>query len=129
MGAACPTAVLANLDVSKLPKDVWIYTGLFALALLVGAAIIAVFERWRKRQANETYTAHDQLTSFRLLYERGELSQQEYDRIKKQVMTKLKTGEAVTVVNSPEEPKDSPPPAAPPPPSEAGPTATGADSK
>jgi hypothetical protein len=110
MGAAPPAAVLADNAISKLPNDVWIYTGLLALALLIGAAIIAVFERWRKRQGNETFTAHDQLAQFRLLYERGELDPQEFDRIKKQLLVKLKTGNPAAVA-APEviEPKESPP--------------------
>lgn len=110
MGAALPAAVLADNAISKLPNDVWIYTGLLALALLIGAAIIAVFERWRKRQGHVTLTAHDQLAQFRLLYERGELDPQEFDRIKKQLLVKLKTGDP-TAVAAPEAkvPTDSPP--------------------
>jgi hypothetical protein len=126
MGAACPAAVLADNALSKLPPDVWIATGLLAGALLIGAIVLAVFERWRKRKANETFTAHDQLASFRLLYERGELSQQEFDRIKKQLLVKLKTGDPTAVAPN-TEPKDSPPPESPPTPGEPGPPATGPD--
>jgi hypothetical protein len=129
MGAACPAAVLADNALSKLPKDVWIYTGLLALALLVGAGIIALVERWRKRQTNETFTAHDQLASFRLLYERGELDQQEYDRIKKQLLVKLKTGDLTAVAPEVVEPKESPLPEVPPEKAEPGPPAAGPDIK
>ena len=128
MGAACPAAVFADNALSKLPPDIWIATGLLAGVLLVGAAVLAVIERWRKQRANETFSAHDQLASFRLLYERGELSQQEFDRIKKQLLVKLKTGDPAAVAPNPE-PKESPPPASPPPAGEPGPSATGPESK
>jgi hypothetical protein len=67
---------------------------MLAAALLVGAFAVAMLDRWRKRQLNETFTAHDQLTSFRLLYERGELSQEEFERVRKQLLTRLKRQEA-----------------------------------
>jgi hypothetical protein len=126
MGAACPAIVLAADAVSKLPKSFWITTVLLALALLAGAVVIGAFERWRKRKANETFTAHDQLASFRLLYERGELSQQEFERIKKQLLVKLKTGNPAAVAPT-TEPKESPPPETPPQSGEPGPPATGPD--
>ena len=128
MGAACPATLLADNALSKLPPDIWIATGLLAGILLIGAVVLAIFERWRKRKANETYTAHDQLASFRLLYERGELSQQEFEGIKKQLLVKLKSGDP-TAVAPKTEPKESPPPESPPSPGEPGPSATGPDTK
>jgi len=129
MGAACPAVVFAadKGDLTKVPLDFWILAGLVALALLAGAAVIAYVERWRKKQGNETLTAHDQLASFRLLYERGELSQPEFERIKKQLLVKMKTGDPAAVAPR-TEPKESPPPEPPPPAGEPGPPATGPES-
>ena len=52
----------------------------------------------------------------------------EFDRIKKQLLVKLKTGDPAAVAPNPE-PKESPPPASPPPAGEPGPSATGPESK
>jgi len=94
MGAACPAPVAAGLS-GLDPKfiQILIATGLLAGALLVGAFVVALFDRWRKRRANETFSAHDQLTSFRLLYERGELSREEFERIRAQLLARLKASE------------------------------------
>ena len=53
----------------------------FIGALLVLAPLLALFERWRKRPPAVQEGTGDQLAHFRTLYERGEISQEEYDRI------------------------------------------------
>ena len=115
MGAACPTAVFAA-KFSFLDRRVLILTASLAGALLVGAILIALVDRWRKRAANETFSTHDQLASFRLLYERGEMTQEEYDRVRQQLLVRLKKGPPPLPAKAP----PSPPPADPPPPSEPG---------
>src|SRR5436309_8249967 len=91
MGAAC----LAAADkFSFLNPQVLVTTALLAGALILGAAVLALIDRWRKRQTNETLATHDQLASFRLLYERGELSHDEFERIRQQLLVRLKTGPA-----------------------------------
>ena len=45
-----------------------------------------LLERWRKRAAPAVFDANDQLAQFRELYERGELSQKEFDEQKKRVL-------------------------------------------
>jgi uncharacterized membrane protein len=95
MGAAYPAPVVAA-GISLLdPKfvQVLIATGLLAAILIIGAVVVALFDRWRKRQANETFSTHDQLASFRLLYERGELSREEFERVRRQLMERLKASE------------------------------------
>jgi hypothetical protein len=91
MGAACPiigTAVFAKF--SLMDPRVLIATGLLSGTLFAGAMIIALVNRWRKRQENQTLTTHDNLAAFRVLYERGELSAEEFERIKKQLLGRLK---------------------------------------
>jgi hypothetical protein len=51
-------------------------------ALLAGAVIIYLVDRWRKRPASVSPGASDQLAHYRSLYERGELSREEFDRLK-----------------------------------------------
>jgi hypothetical protein len=50
--------------------------------LLAGAAVLAWLERWRKRMMSDAATGADSLAAFRLSYERGELSEDEYRRIR-----------------------------------------------
>jgi Short C-terminal domain len=63
------------------PRLLWLTLALAGI-ILVGAVVIALLDRWRKHAAPEVSTANDQLAQFRELYERGELSQAEFDRIR-----------------------------------------------
>jgi hypothetical protein len=56
--------------------------------LLLGALVLAWFDRLRKRADQSVLTPGDQLAAFRLSYERGELSQQEYERIRARLSPK-----------------------------------------
>jgi hypothetical protein len=58
--------------------------------LLLGAVLVYLVDRWRKRLQSERPSAGDQLTSFRALYERGELSREEYERIRNKLGQKLR---------------------------------------
>jgi hypothetical protein len=51
-------------------------------ALLAGAAIIAMLERWRKRSKADRLSAGDQLSHFREPYQQGTLSKDEFDQIR-----------------------------------------------
>lgn len=70
------------LGISFLDPQVLTVTLMLTGALLLGAIVIAAVDRWRKRQANRFLATHDHLASFRILYEQGELSREEYDRIR-----------------------------------------------
>jgi|ERR1051326_3311235 uncharacterized membrane protein len=60
-------------------------------ALLVGAFIIYLTDRWRRRDTTSTVgDANEQLASFRELYERGELSSDEFGRIREKLSGKLR---------------------------------------
>jgi hypothetical protein len=53
--------------------------------LLIGALFLYLFDRWRKRVAAEDEGAcdpNDQLSHFRSLYERGEMSREEFESVK-----------------------------------------------
>jgi hypothetical protein len=58
------------------------YTLLFVGAILVLALVIVWVDRWRKRPKEAGTSAGDQLTHFRELYERGELSAEEFARVR-----------------------------------------------
>lgn len=79
-----PADLLQNTDF------LWM-TGALVATLLVGALILSRVERWRKRQMSDSAGADiEQLTSFRAMYERGELSKEEYDRIKSKEAQRLR---------------------------------------
>ncbi len=98
--------------------------------LLVGALILYLFDRWRKRadEAEEGACApNDQLSHFRSLYERGEMSQEEFDRVKALLAAQLRREMNVpappapappaantNVQANPPGPQSPPPPEAPP---------------
>src|SRR5438067_6025206 len=63
------------------PRLLWLALALIAI-LLVGALIIAWVDRWRKRTGSERLTANEQLANFRRLYEEGQLSQEEFERVR-----------------------------------------------
>src|SRR5262245_59174887 len=76
MGAAGPV-ILAKLSITD--PEVLVAIGLLAGTVLAGAIVLALVDRWRKRQANETLSTHDELATYRLLYEQGDLSPDEYE--------------------------------------------------
>lgn len=62
-----------------------------AAALLVGAFVIFLVDRWRKRAAlAEAADAGSELTTFRALYERGEITEEEYTRLRQKVSERVK---------------------------------------
>jgi hypothetical protein len=71
------------------PQLLWAIAALVA-TLLVGALIFAWLDRWRKRGDRDTLTPADQLTTFRQSYDRGEMSQEEYERIKAKLAPKVR---------------------------------------
>jgi hypothetical protein len=71
-------------------------------ALLVGALILALVDRWRKKQLNEILTVQDELSSYRELYQRGELSADEYEKIRRRVAARLKVKQRPAAVRDPE---------------------------
>jgi len=50
--------------------------------ILLGALFLYWIDRWRKKSTLPTLTANQQLANFRELYEQGEISQREFERIK-----------------------------------------------
>jgi hypothetical protein len=65
--------------------DLIIVSSCLAGALLLGAVIIAMVQRWR-RQEEKPPTTDAQLGHFRSLYERGEISAEEYKRLRATIL-------------------------------------------
>jgi hypothetical protein len=79
-------------------------------ALLVGALVIALVDRWRKRSPDDRISPGDQLSQFRLLYEQGQLSKEEFERIRGRLGRQLRDE-----LDLPDKPPPASPPEAPPP--------------
>jgi len=75
-----------------LRPDILIAAGLLAVLLIAGAAVILVAERWkRKAIASETKAqAADDLAEFRTMFDQGELTEEEYDKIRQRTAQRMK---------------------------------------
>jgi hypothetical protein len=107
---------LAPLLALTKEERLLLWAGILVGVLLLGAAIIARVDRWRKRQMEPPDDESDHLMSFRDMYERGELSKGEYDRVLRRVAERVGA-----------KPKPTPPPTQPAASTQepaAGPTAT-----
>lgn len=94
----------------RRPEVIWGTIGL-AVALLIGALVIWLVDRWRKRNAAAAVSSAEELTDFRGMYERGEITEDEYIKLRTRVAARVKS--AVGVPPPPTPPID---PANPPPP-------------
>lgn len=82
--AADPADILQNTEF------LWV-TGALVAVLLVGAFVLSRVDRWRKRQLSDSPASDvEQFGSYRAMYERGELSKEEYDRIKAKEAQRLR---------------------------------------
>ena len=70
--------------------EFWIAIGLLTTILFAGAFLLLFIDRWRKRQFRTADESTESLTSFRAMYERGELSEEEYQRVRARVAAKVK---------------------------------------
>jgi hypothetical protein len=78
VGCGPPAILLAEIVKFRI---FWYTLGLVG-ALLVGAFLVWVLERWRKRSGTEGLSAGDQLSHFRELRDQGTITQEEYERIR-----------------------------------------------
>lgn len=76
-------------DPFRNPNVVWGIAGL-ALALLAGALLVYLADRWRKRSAAGAVDTSRELTEFRKMYERGEITKEEYARLRDRVAQRVK---------------------------------------
>ena len=97
------------------PEIIWGSVGL-AAALLVGALVITIVDKWRRRAAMEEREAGLELTDFRAMYESGEITEAEYNRLRLRVANRVKNPAAIvlsvpaTVPNPPANSQSSPVP-------------------
>lgn len=107
------------LTMSK-EERLFLWVSVLAGVLLIAAVFLARLDRWRKRQMEDRDESPAQLGSFREMYERGEISKGEYDRVLKRIADRARAKTvAKPVVTAGPEPTPAPPeteePPAPPP--------------
>ena len=93
----------ADKDPFRQPEVIWGTAGL-AVALLAGALVIWAVDRWRKRATQSTNNLQE-LTDFRAMYERGEITEEEYAKLRNRVSGRVRqpspTPEAPPGMNPP----------------------------
>lgn len=105
--AAVATSASVFLLLADNPKSQLLVAGLcLAAALLLGALVIALVHRWRQRStlANDL-SPSAQLAQFRSLYEKGAISQEEFERLRNLLGARLR--EDLGVPAPPAEPRPS----------------------
>ncbi|HVL11934.1 MAG TPA: hypothetical protein VM529_05185 [Gemmata sp.] len=75
-------------DAFSKPEIIWGTLGLMG-ALLVGALVVWAVDRWRKKSVIVS-DARAELTDFRAMYERGEITEAEYVRLRDRVAQRVK---------------------------------------
>lgn len=90
----------------------WVLVGAIAGALLVGAVLVWVADRWRKRIMLDDKRSGEELTSFRTMYERGEITEEEYNRLRTKVADRVKPKPAAAGQAADQTPAAAPDPAA-----------------
>ena len=72
------------------PEIIWGTAGI-AVALLAGALLVYVADKWRKKTARQVSDSSQELTEFRRMYESGQITQEEYARLRDHVAQRVKT--------------------------------------
>lgn len=113
--AVVSTPLLAQRSQIWDPRLLWA-TVAFVVLTLLGALLISFLNKWRKWNDRTSISPDQQLSSFRQLYEDGELSQEEFDRIQQRLRSRIRhrldgpEGSSATPPKTPDSPE---PPATP----------------
>jgi hypothetical protein len=106
-----PWHVLGDVkaEAQQLGRQTLVWTCVvLAAAIFVAVIVLAWARRWSKQPGDEPESAGDQLAQFRTLYERGELSPEEFDRLRG-VLTERLRGEAPGGTVATPDPPQAPP--------------------
>ena len=75
-----------------------------AAALLAGGVVLYFVDRWRKRGTNPTADGAVELTGFRGMLERGEITEEEYQRLRQKVASRMKAPPPAAAASAPTSP-------------------------
>jgi hypothetical protein len=104
MDAAWPAIAEAARPPLWDPRLLWLTLALVAVILL-GVLILVWVDRWRKRSDTERLSANQQLANFRQSYEQGQLSAEEFDRVRALLSQQLRQEMDAPTPPAPAEPK------------------------
>ena len=102
------STVVSLLALSK-EERLMLVSSILVGVLLLGAVVISRLDRWRRRQMDEFDDSAESAGSFRELYERGEITKGEYERVLQRVAERAGAKPKLSV--KPSTPSESPPPA------------------
>src|SRR4051812_1819448 len=80
------------------PEILWATGGLVG-ALLVGAVVVLLVDRWRKKGLAPAGKSADELTEYRKLFDSGEITEDEYKKLRAQLADRVKQAAAVPAPN------------------------------
>jgi hypothetical protein len=108
-------------DPLRSPEVIWGVAGL-TISLLVGAAVIYAVDQWRKRAAagSTDADATNSLTTYRTMYENGEITEEEYTKLRNKVADKVKQQPVAPKPDAPAAPAGTMPPLPSMPPRQSG---------
>jgi len=74
------------------PPSLWatlVVAAVFVAVLALGVIVISLLGRWRKQVPPTDFDPNEQLAQFQQLYEKGELSQEEFDKIRERLRRQI----------------------------------------
>ncbi len=86
-------------DPFRSPDVIWGTAGL-AVALLAGALLVYVADRWRKKSSSQVVDTSRELTEFRRMFERGEITAEEYAKLRERVALRVKAPAPVAATDA-----------------------------
>lgn len=70
--------------------DLLVTGAVLAVALLIAALVVAVVGRWSKGPVVCPTDPHEEMTRFRLLRDQGQLSEEEFERVRKVMQAQIR---------------------------------------
>lgn len=101
-------------------ERLFLWIGVLLGVLVLGGIILSRLDRWRKRQMEDQDDAPEHLGSFRAMFERGEISKEEYDRVLRKMAEKVGAKPKPVPTPAASGPATEPPAKEEPPPSPTG---------
>ncbi len=88
--AVPPPAPKPVINKAQARQDLIVNFMLFGAAIVAVGIIFGLVKLWARRQSEDCENPSMSLSSFRTMYENGELSQEEYEQIRNKMAAKMK---------------------------------------
>ncbi len=88
--AVPPPAPKPFIDKAQARQDLIINFMIFGAAIVAVGIIFGIVKMWARRQSEDCESPSMSLSSFRTMYENGEISQEEYEQIRNKMAAKMK---------------------------------------